>query len=199
MLAAAGGRMPPGAYSIRSQFRGATVLLTGATGYVGGLVLEALLRTTDVGRVLVLLRPKAGAAPDARLAQLLQASIFRKVRDDRHLIAKVSAVAGDISLPNLGLSDLDRDLVASKVQIILHCAADIRLEVDIQTALASNYLGTRAVLELARRCKGLRALVHTSSAFVNMNRPRSSVVGERLYPLTHGRRAVGPEEVVQVG
>jgi hypothetical protein len=64
--------MPPGAYSIRSQFRGATVLLTGATGYVGGLVLEALLRTTDVGRVLVLLRPKAGAAPDARLAQLLQ-------------------------------------------------------------------------------------------------------------------------------
>jgi fatty acyl-CoA reductase len=58
--------------SIASTFREATVLLTGATGFVGSLLLEALLRTTDVQRVYVLLRPKGGDSPQARLEKLLQ-------------------------------------------------------------------------------------------------------------------------------
>lgn len=91
----------PGHLSIQEQFRDSTVLLTGATGacrsrssrllsqfrsslfnplttisvatgYVGGLVLEALLRTTAVTKVYVLLRAKGGQPPDQRLAKLLQ-------------------------------------------------------------------------------------------------------------------------------
>lgn len=63
--------MPP-ATSIQDQFRDSIILLTGATGYVGGLVLEALLRTTQVHKVYVLLRSKAGQSPSDRLAGLLQ-------------------------------------------------------------------------------------------------------------------------------
>jgi nucleoside-diphosphate-sugar epimerase len=62
------------------------------------------------------------------------------------------------------------------------------LQVDIHTALRSNYLGTQQVLDLACGCKQLKALVHTSSCFVNMNQPRSSVVQEHIYPLTYGTR-----------
>jgi NADPH:quinone reductase-like Zn-dependent oxidoreductase len=36
-------------YSISEELAGATVLVTGATGYVGSLVLELLLRSTQVG------------------------------------------------------------------------------------------------------------------------------------------------------
>lgn len=64
-------------------------------------------------------------------------------------------------------------------------------QVDIQTALRSNYLGTQEVLQLASACKQLKGLVHTSSCFVNMNQPRSSVVQERIYPLKFGDRCVG--------
>jgi nucleoside-diphosphate-sugar epimerase len=61
-----------------------------------------------------------------------------------------------------------------------------RPQVDIHSALRSNYLGTQQVLQLACRCQQLKALVHTSSCFVNMNQPRSSVVQEQIYPLRFG-------------
>lgn len=59
----------------------------------------------------------------------------------------------------------------------------------------ANFEGTRAVLELAASCPRLRALVHVSSCFVNVNRPRSSVVAERLYPLAFGDQPVDAEAV----
>lgn len=58
--------------SIRNEFRGSVVLLTGATGYVGGLVLESLLQTTEAQKVYVLLRSKGQQSPQERLAKLLQ-------------------------------------------------------------------------------------------------------------------------------
>ena len=61
-------------FSIGEQFRGKIVLLTGATGYVGGLVLECLLRTTGVDKVYVLLRPKNDSTAADRLGQYLQVS-----------------------------------------------------------------------------------------------------------------------------
>jgi hypothetical protein len=54
------------------------------------------------------------------------------------------------------------------------------------------------MLELASDCRGLRAYVHVSSAFVNMNFPRHSLVHEKLYPLVHGDTVVTAESLVQV-
>jgi hypothetical protein len=54
------------------------------------------------------------------------------------------------------------------------------------------------MLELASECRGLRAYVHVSSAFVNMNFPRHSLVHEKLYPLVHGDTVVTAESLVQV-
>jgi fatty acyl-CoA reductase len=59
-------------FSLEEQFNSAAVLLTGATGYVGGLVLESLLRTTNVAKIFVLLRRKGVSSAHERLSQLLQ-------------------------------------------------------------------------------------------------------------------------------
>jgi hypothetical protein len=87
--AATAGGVPPGAapaaeepitYSIKGQFAGATVLLTGASGYIGSVVLEQLLRTTDVAEVHLLLRARRGTDPSERVAALLGSSLFHMVR-----------------------------------------------------------------------------------------------------------------------
>jgi hypothetical protein len=44
----------------------------------------------------------------------------------------------------------------------------------------------------------LRSLVHVSSAYVNMNFPRSSVVHEQVYPLKHGDQDTDAEEIAKV-
>lgn len=121
------------------------------------------------------------------------------VRDQQQLLQKVKPIHGDITQQGLGLEPSSRQLLEQTVDIILHCAADIRLEVDIHSALQSNYLGTEATLQLACNCQRLKALVHTSSCFVNMNQPRSSVVFEQLYPLRYGTTPVDVQALVKVG
>lgn len=120
------------------------------------------------------------------------------MRDQPQLLGKVRALPGDITLPGLGLSPRTTQQLQSELHFILHTAADIRLEVDIHSALQSNYVGTAAVLQLASGSRQLRALVHTSSCYVNMNQPRGSVVDSRIYPLLLGDRAMPCHELVQV-
>jgi fatty acyl-CoA reductase len=72
-------KLSASSYSIKAEFAGSEVLLTGASGYIGSVVLEQLLRTTDVGRVHLLLRPRKGQSIQDRAHKLLQGALFHKV------------------------------------------------------------------------------------------------------------------------
>lgn len=73
---------PTGTYSIKGEFDGAVVFITGASGYIGSVVLEQLLRTTNVATVYLLLRPRRGQDIQARADALLQGALFHKVHMD---------------------------------------------------------------------------------------------------------------------
>jgi hypothetical protein len=90
--------------------------------------------------VLLLLRPKRGQAPAARVAALLRSGLFHHIRDRPELVAKVVVVAGDISKPGLGLGHEDRDAVTSQAHFVLHSAASIELEADIHDTLTVGFL-----------------------------------------------------------
>lgn len=62
---------------------------------------------------------------------------------------KVTAIAGDLSLPGLGISAADHATLVDKVDILIHSAADIRLEAPILETMRANYVGTQRVLQLA--------------------------------------------------
>jgi thioester reductase-like protein len=64
--------------------------------------------------------------------------LLLQVRDNDKLVQKVHVVSGDISLPCLGLSAADRATLVHSVDFVIHCAADIRLEADIQVSPATT-------------------------------------------------------------
>jgi nucleoside-diphosphate-sugar epimerase len=61
----------------------------GATGFIGSLVVELLLRTTNVGRIYVLARGKRGSSARERVQRLLHSGLFHQIRDKGDLVSKV--------------------------------------------------------------------------------------------------------------
>eukprot|EP00878_Enallax_costatus_P001418 GHUV01001568.1.p1 GENE.GHUV01001568.1~~GHUV01001568.1.p1 ORF type:complete len:569 (+),score=137.92 GHUV01001568.1:356-2062(+) len=176
------------AFSPREALAGATVLLTGGLGFLGSVCLEQLLRLTEVEKVYLLVRGKKHLTAAQRVENMLCLPLFHLLHDDarsgkRNVFTKVQAVEGDLALPGLGLSAEDAAAVRNEVTVIIHCAADIELDAPIQKTLKANYLGTRAVLELAAECQKLRVFLHTSTYFVNSHLPRHALVNEKIYRL----------------
>lgn len=73
---------------------------------------------------------------------------------------KVSAIAGDVSLPGLGISQSDRTKLADEVNIVFHGAATIRFDEHIRTAININVLGTREMIKLAKEMTNLKVSVN---------------------------------------
>lgn len=173
--------------------------MTGASGYVGGLVLEKLLRCTKVDKVYVLLRQKKKDEEiQGRLDKMVNTSPLMHLLRGNEVLSKVRAVAGDMKASGLGICNEDLVRLRAEVHTVIHCAADIRLEVGIQDLLITNYEGTRQLLDIANTFANLQAFVHVSSAYTNMNATPGSLVHESIYPLSYGDQPVEDSELVQV-
>lgn len=56
-------------------YKDSTVFVTGATGFLGKLCMEKLLRTTEVGKIYVLMRPKKGKDIQKRFDELFDDAV----------------------------------------------------------------------------------------------------------------------------
>ena len=70
--------------SIPEYYAGKNVFITGATGFLGKVLVEKLLRSCPgVKGIYCLTRPKKGQQPDERLVQLLAEPLFDTLRDEQ--------------------------------------------------------------------------------------------------------------------
>jgi long-chain acyl-CoA synthetase len=143
---------------------GETVLLTGATGFLGMEVLARLLERDGV-EVICLVR-----APSAEAAQGRLKDVYARLYDEPPpAVSRVSAIAGDISVEGLGLDVGERDELLARVTSIVHCAALISFDLPLETARQTNSAGAVRMLALARAIADrgrLRRFVHVSTAYV---------------------------------
>jgi len=162
-----------------------TLLLTGATGFLGKVVLEQLLRRRaelGVDRVLALVRAEDAAAARRRLErEVLGAACFDGLAAAER--AYVEAVAGDVGRPGCGLDAADRARVVGTVSHVVHCAASIDFDLPLGEAAAINVGGALHMLELARAMPSLASLVAVSTAYVTPADPERPPLAERLAPL----------------
>lgn len=168
------------------------VFITGGTGFIGKVLLEKLLRSCPgLKRAYLLVRSKRGEEPQARLEKMFNSQMFDRLKQQQpNALEKVTALAGDLTEPNLGLSASDEAVLMDNVSIVFHSGATVRFDEPLRKAVELNVLGTRRVLDLCRRMPHFSALVHVSTAYSNCDK---SDVLEVIYP-----PPLGAEKVVEV-
>src|SRR6185312_12693998 len=109
-----------------------TVLLTGATGFVGMELLVRCLERTE-RHVLAIVRADSDESASERIDAVL-ANLF----GDRagRFGDRVTAVAGDMTAPGLGLDPARRDWLAAQSTMIVHCAASVSFALSLDEARA---------------------------------------------------------------
>ena len=141
------------------------VLLTGATGFVGMELLVRILEQTDRD-VIALVRASDNEAAQARMDDVLATLLPAAARPRR---GRVRAQAADLTAPDLGLSTMTRDRLAGSICAVVHCAASISFDLELDEARRINVEGTREVLALAEEAAehgSLDRFVHVSTAYV---------------------------------
>ncbi|NWR30183.1 FACR1 reductase, partial [Tachuris rubrigastra] len=167
--------------AVSAYYNGKTVLITGATGFVGKVLVEKLLRSSpEVKAVYILVRPKAGQSMQERVANMLKCKVFDRVREDcPNFHEKIKPINAELTQPKLAISAEDEEELLTRVNIVFHCAATVRFDEPLKHALQLNVMGTQRLLELARQMQNLEAFIHISTAYANCVR---KCIEEIIYP-----------------
>ncbi|XP_025835305.1 putative fatty acyl-CoA reductase CG5065 [Agrilus planipennis] len=159
--------------SVAKTFQGKTVLLTGATGFLGKLVLEKLLRTCPkIKRIYIIVRAKKGKDHIQRRNDVLENVIFEPLKRNTIEIfeEKVEVIAGDLAVSQLGISPADQKKILEETNFVFHIAATVNFDEKIKKAVEINIKGTRDILKLAKQMKCLQGFVYISTAYSNCPR-----------------------------
>ena len=159
-------------------FVGRYVLVTGATGFMGKVLVEKLVRSCPgLAGVYILVRTKRDEEPQRRLDKILGLPLFDLVREEA--ARKVLVVPGDLKLKGLGLTPAWSEELKKRVSIIFHSAATVRFNDPLKESVLLNTRGTRELVNLALEMPQMAAFVHVSTTYCNVDR---EVIGEQLYP-----------------
>ncbi len=161
-------------------YAGKTLLLTGATGFLGKALLEAILRKLpDIERVYVLIRQrsdKTGTAvtPGETLrTEILGSSAFDALRKhygaqfEDFALQRIKPVVGDLARSQLGMSEDDYDQVRREVDVVINSGAMAVFDAPVDQALKINTFGPMRVLSLVKGAPRQPFLAHISTCYVH--------------------------------
>ena len=121
------------------------LFLTGATGFLGAFLLDALLRRTDA-QIYCLVRPREDPDVTGPIRDNLRRYRLRPTEED---LARIIPVAGDLGEPLLGMTGETFDSLAREVDVVIHAGAVVNLVYPYGALAPANVGGTREVLRLA--------------------------------------------------
>lgn len=130
----------------------ATVLLTGATGFLGRfLCAEWLERVADIGgKVIALVRAESDAAGRARLFEAIGRGDTRGAERFARLAADhLEVIAADLGRPAFGLGNRAFQRLAEEVDRIVHPGALVNHRFGYSDLFGPNVAGTAELLRLA--------------------------------------------------
>jgi thioester reductase-like protein len=122
-----------------------SVLLTGATGFLGIHLLRELVKYSN-SFIYCLVRAENQLHAEERLRDCI-AYYFGSFPDEWH--DRIKVVQGNLNKDNLGICKEEYDSIANRADIILHAAADINLFKNYAELQQANITATKNIIELA--------------------------------------------------
>ncbi|VBA62418.1 SDR family oxidoreductase [Mycobacterium attenuatum] len=138
-----------------------TILVTGATGFVGGALALQYLLDTDA-RVYCLVRENSVGAAQSRIEAALKVAARAYGQSDLDFAIgdRVRAVVGDV-----GSSHGDYEGLPVSLDLVVHAAASLKYaDQDVDEIKAINVAGTANIVRLAQATTA--RLCHVSTAYV---------------------------------
>jgi nucleoside-diphosphate-sugar epimerase len=137
----------------RPRFR---ILLTGATGFLGGEVLVQASRHPHVAEVVSLVRPET--VKDRRTGRVLRVlpprqrgrKLLRELQIKGAAARRFRFVGGDIEKPDFGMGPRDLARLRRTVTHVVHCAASVSFDDAYESSFRANVLGCRNALAFSR-------------------------------------------------
>lgn len=135
-----------------------TILLTGATGYIGSYVANELLTRTD-SRIAVLVRAKSEDEAKQRLWKSMQLHLDFDAFS--RALPRFDIYLGDLTAPNLGIEASARARLIDTMRSVIHCAASLNRKSD-KVCFNVNLRGTLALVKLAQAAHAKHPLARFS-------------------------------------
>jgi amino acid adenylation domain-containing protein/thioester reductase-like protein len=154
-----------------------TVLLTGATGFVGSHLLVQLLMSTNL-KLVVLVRRDGTVSPQNRMQRILGQMCTLTAAE----LGRMRVVEGNLAEPQLGMPDDCYATLAAAVDEVVHCGAAVHFLRSYDDLEDTNVRGTLEVLQFCSTTKHKR-LHHVSSLAakaVELARSREEHIREDL-------------------
>lgn len=125
-----------------------SILLTGASGFLGAFLLSELLEQTET-HIYCLVRAADTVVGMRKIQNNLNSYNLWKEQHSSRIIP----VVGDLSQPRLGLSPEKFEKLAQQIDVIYHNAAILNFVYPYSALKPTNVLGTQEVLRLACQSK----------------------------------------------
>ncbi|KAF5291781.1 hypothetical protein FQA39_LY14269 [Lamprigera yunnana] len=153
---------------IQKFFENKVAFVTGATGLLGKLLVEKILRTCDIRKMYITMRPKKNKTIVERSEMYFNSELFDRLKAERgNVLDKVEVMSADMLLPGLGIGEADREVLKNEVDVVLHNAATVNFDEPLRVAAYTNVRGTEEVLNLCTELKHLISVVYVSTAYSN--------------------------------
>lgn len=142
-----------------SLYENSTVIITGATGFVGSTILCSLLEKTNAD-VILLVRGKNGTSTSNRISSLLQkAPVFKPIQSlySEFIRERIRVVSSDLDQPNLNVDEnawnetINWVSGKNKDVCFIHCTASMRFFDPLVDMFPINVLCITEIIRLLEK------------------------------------------------
>ncbi len=119
-----------------------TILLTGATGFIGSFLLHELLQQTSA-KIYCLVRVQHPSEAHLKLRSTLEHYSL-----DTEQLARIIPVVGDLSQPQFGLTEQQFKTLADSIDTVYHSGANVNLLYPYSVLYNTNVRATHDILKL---------------------------------------------------